>query len=150
MKKKSAILLGILMASFTLAHAEPKIIRVSETAASKEGKPAIKFPVAGLIDMSDPMVEPGTGCQQFIGQVKVEGVQFSTSDTVLESFSFTNPRGYRWSIPTGIGGLPNADRSAASSFIRVGKKYLVHAKICGSGGYPELVSMYDLSMQFKP
>ena len=150
MKNKSAILLGVLAASITLAHAEPKLVYVTQTNPGRDGKPVRTKLLAGLMDMADPMMGPGSGCSPFVGQVKVEGVQFSASGAVLESFRFTNPKGDQWSIPTGIGDLSNADKGAANSFIKVGKKYLVHAKVCGSGGFPELINMYDLSVQFKP
>ncbi|MNN78766.1 hypothetical protein D3C81_1953510 [compost metagenome] len=96
------------------------------------------------------MLEPGSGCQQFVGSVIVEGVQFSRSGAVLESFRFTNPNGDQWSVPTNIDKLSNAEMAQANSLIRVGKKFFIHVKVCGSGGFTSLVNLYDLSAQLKP
>lgn len=104
--------------------------------------------VSGLVNMTDLMNKPGDGCEQFIGLVKVEGIQFSSSGAVLESFRFTDHYGNQWSVPTNIGELSNAARSQANNFIRVGKAYFVQVQICGSGGFVSLINMYDASVLF--
>jgi hypothetical protein len=104
--------------------------------------------VSGLVNMTDLMNKPGDGCEQFIGLVKVEGIQFSSSGGSLESFRFTDHYGNQWSVPTNIGELSNAARSQANNFIRVGKAYYVQVQVCGSGGFASLVNMYDASVLF--
>ncbi|EEA04121.1 hypothetical protein BH160DRAFT_0553 [Burkholderia sp. H160] len=104
--------------------------------------------VSGLVNMTELMNKPGEGCQQFIGLVKVEGIQFSPSDASIESFRFTDHYGNQWVVPTNISDLSNADRAQANNFIRVGKPYYVQIQICGSGGFASLVNMYDASVQF--
>jgi hypothetical protein len=94
--------------------------------------------------------EPGANCQQFTGPIKVEGIQFSPSGAVLESFRFTDAKGSQWAVPTNIGKLGSADRSHANSFIRVGRRYLAHLQVCGSGGFASLVNLYDLSISPHP
>ncbi|KVL32200.1 hypothetical protein WS98_21935 [Burkholderia territorii] len=104
--------------------------------------------VSGLVNMTDLQNKQGDGCEQFIGLVKVEGIQFSSSGGSIESFRFTDHFGNQWSVPTNIGDLSNATRSQANNFIRVGKPYYVQVQICGSGGFASLVNMYDASVKF--
>ena len=68
----------------------------------------------------------------------------------LETFRFTDKNGTQWSVPTNIGRLSNVDRQRPNSFIRVGKRYFVHAQVCGSGGNASLISMYDAAVNFGP
>lgn len=128
---------------------KPSLIQVYQT-TMKNGKEESRLVDAGLVNMDDMMLEPGSGCQHFVGVVRVEGIQFSRSGATLESFRFTNPKGDQWSIPTNIGRLSNIERSRANSLIRVGRQYLIDANVCGSGGFASLVNLYDLSIQFKP
>lgn len=104
--------------------------------------------VSGLVNMTDLANKPGDGCEQFIGLVKVEGIQFSSSGRSIESFRFTDHFGNQWSVPTSISDLSNSARSEANNFIRVGRPYFIHVQICGSGGYADLVNMYDATMKF--
>lgn len=87
-------------------------------------------------------------CQQMIGKIKVEGVQFSQSGVTLESFRFTDKNDAQWSIPTGFSQFSNVERRKANNFIKVGKSYFVQVEICGNGGYPDLINMYDDSIGF--
>ena len=87
-------------------------------------------------------------CQQMIGKIKVEGVQFSRSGATLESFRFTDKSGAQWSVPTGFSNFSDAERSEANSFIKVGKSFFVQVEVCGSGGYPDLINMYDIGISF--
>ena len=82
--------------------------------------------------------------------VTVEGIQFTPSGGTLETFRFTDKNGTQWSVPTNIGRLSNVDRQRPNSFIRVGKRYFVHAQVCGSGGNASLISMYDAAVNFGP
>lgn len=77
--------------------------------------------------MDDVHDRPGDNCTQFTGPVTVEGIQFTPSGGTLETFRFTDKNGTQWSVPTNIGRLSNVDRQHANSFIRVGKRYFVHA-----------------------
>jgi hypothetical protein len=88
------------------------------------------------------------GCQQLIGQIKVEGIQFDKSGRILESFRFTDKNEHQWSVPTNIENLLEIATGPANDFIRVGKVYFVDVQVCGSGGYPSLISMYDASVSF--
>lgn len=126
------------------AHAEGDVIH---RYISRPGKP-IQTVVSGLVNMTEIMNKTGDGCEQFIGLVKVEGVQFSSSGVTLESFRFTDHYGNQWSVPTNIGDMSNIQRSEANNFIRTGRSYYVQVQICGSGGYPSLVNMYDAAIQF--
>lgn len=104
--------------------------------------------VSGLVNMTDLMNKPGDGCEQFIGLVKIEGIQFSSSGGSIESFRFTDHFGNQWSVPTNISGLSNVARAQANNFIRVGRPYYVQVQICGSGGFASLVNMYDATVKF--
>lgn len=104
--------------------------------------------VSGLVNMTDLLNKPGDGCEQFIGLVKVEGIQFSSSGGSIESFRFTDRFGNQWSVPTNISDLANSARSQANNFIRVSKPYYVQVQICGSGGFASLVNMYDATVKF--
>jgi hypothetical protein len=128
----------------------PALIQVYQSVTLKNGDVKSRVVDAGLVNMDDMMLERGSGCQHFVGPVKIEGVQFSASGAILESFRFTNSKGDQWSVPTNIGKLSNAERSRANSLIRVGKQYLIDVNVCGSGGFASLVNLYDLSIQFKP
>jgi hypothetical protein len=77
--------------------------------------------------------------------------------TRFGSFNFFDCNGHKWSVPTGIGELGAnilAHKSAmmvrreASQFIRVGKMYYAHVNVCGSGGFPSLISIYDPAVFF--
>lgn len=154
MKKLTIYLIAVLAASALplisqAGEARPSLIQVYQT-TTKNGKVETRPVDAGLVNMDDMMLEPGSGCQHFVGVVKIEGIQFSQSGATLESFRFTNSKGDQWSIPTNIGRLSNAERSRANNLIRVGKQYFIDVNVCGSGGYPSLVNLYDLSVQFKP
>ena len=81
-----------------------------------------------------------------VHSVTVEGIQFTPSGGTLETFRFTDKNGTQWSVPTNIGRLSNVDRQRPNSFIRVGKRYFVHAQVCGSGGNASLISMYDAAV----
>ncbi len=87
-------------------------------------------------------------CEQMIGKIKVEGVQFSESGATLESFRFIDKNGAQRSVPTGFNNLSKPDRERANSFIKVGKTYFAHIEFCGSGSYADLVNMYDINIDF--
>ncbi|MGY4724746.1 hypothetical protein ACJ51O_12870 [Burkholderia pyrrocinia] len=114
------------------------------------GKSAAVERLVALEEMDDVQDRPGDNCTQFIGPVTVEGIQFTSSGGTLETFRFTDKNGNQWSVPTNIGRLSNVDRQHANGFIRVGKRYFVHAQVCGSGGNASLISMYDASVNFGP
>lgn len=114
------------------------------------GKSAAVERLAALEEMDEVYDRPGDNCTQFIGPVTVEGIQFTPSGGTLETFRFTDKNGTQWSVPTNIGRLSNVDRQRANSLIRVGKRYLVHVQVCGSGGIASLVSMYDTTVNFGP
>ncbi len=121
---------------------EPTVIEVKKITSKMQ----VNSRVAGLINMDTAMNEPGSGCSQMIGRIKVESLQFSKSGVVLESFYFTDAKGNVYSVPTNIEKLPNALRSQANSFIRQGRNYFAHIKVCGSGGFASLINLYDLSI----
>lgn len=114
------------------------------------GNSAAAERLVALEEMDDVHDRPGDNCTQFTGPVTVEGIQFTPSGGTLETFRFTDKNGTQWSVPTNIGRLSNVDRQHANSFIRVGKRYFVHAQVCGSGGNASLVSMYDAAVNFGP
>lgn len=122
----------------------PKLLTVTKESTVK-GKKTSKEIVVGLVAMNSALTANGSGCEQRAGVVKVEGVQFSRSGVTLESFRFTSKSGDQWSMPTGIDGLSNTDRSQANNFIRVGKSYFMRFQVCGSGGFPDLLDLYDLA-----
>lgn len=128
------------------SRVSPSVLKVWK--ASKD-KPGAQEMTVGLVNMDELMDSAGSGCSQFTGMVKVEGLQFSVSGATLESFRFTAKDGSVWSVPTNIGGLANADRATANSFIKVGKTYFAHVQACGSGGYASLISLYDPSIAFS-
>lgn len=119
--------------------AEPTLIQIHKHLPGNKSKTY----VGGLVQMDEIQNDSGSMCGQFVGIVKVEGVQFSQSGATLDSFRFSDSKGNQWSIPTNIGSLPNVDKGAANSFIRVGRSYFAHIQVCGSGGYPSLISLYD-------
>jgi hypothetical protein len=152
MKLLNFAVLVALAASPPLAIAsdnDAKVIRIYKTTTTN-GKPQTKDFVAALVNMDEIMDTPGDNCSQMIGAVKIEGVQFSASGVTLESFRFTSKAGNQYSVPTNIGKLSNADRGAANGFIKVGKTYLAHVHFCGSGGFPSLISLYDIGIAFGP
>ena len=104
--------------------------------------------VGALVNMDEIM--DTSGCNQMIGVIKVEGIQFDQSGGTLESFRFTDKNGTQWSVPTNIGKLSDAERGQANSFIRVGKTYYSHIQACGSGGFASLIALYDMSVSFAP
>ncbi|WP_157727001.1 hypothetical protein [Burkholderia pseudomallei] len=114
------------------------------------GKSTAVERLVALEEMDEVYDRPGDNCTQFIGPVTVEGIQFTPSGGTLETFRFTDKNGNQWSVPTNIGRLSNVDRQRANSLIRVGKRYLVHVQVCGSGGIASLVSMYDAAVNFGP
>ncbi|WP_257827491.1 hypothetical protein [Burkholderia glumae] len=101
--------------------------------------------VSALVNMDDRMTDSYDNCSQGFGLLKVEGVQFSASGATLESFRFTDSSGQQLSVPTNIGKLPNSVRVSANSFIRVGKQYFAEIQTCGSGGFPSLINLYDVT-----
>ncbi len=123
----------------TTATAEdhPKVIQVT----TWDGREI----VVALVNMDGIMDD----CEQKVGIIKPEGVQFSRSGNTLESIRFTDENGAQWSVPTNIGELSNAARSEANSFIKVGKTYYSHIQICGSGGFANLISLYDMSISIS-
>jgi hypothetical protein len=153
MKKTICLIMAItVLIPLQIARAEearPSLIHVYQT-TMKNGKAETHSVDAGLVNMDDMMLESGSGCQHFVGVVKIDGLQFSQSGTTLQSFRFINSKGDQWSIPTNIEKLSNAERSRANNLIRVGKQYLIDVNVCGSGGFPSLVNLYDLSVQFRP
>ncbi|WP_186101396.1 hypothetical protein [Burkholderia gladioli] len=92
----------------------------------------------------------GSNCSQFIGLIKVDGIQFSSSGGTLEAFRFTDKNNNVWAVPTNIGKLSNVNRQAANSLIREGRRYFVHVQACGSGGVSSLISLYDAATAFGP
>ncbi|WP_420956602.1 hypothetical protein [Burkholderia gladioli] len=106
--------------------------------------------VVGLEEMDSVYQFAGANCEQFVGPVTVEGIQFSQSGGTLESFRFTDKNGTQWSVPTNIGKLSNVSRQQANSLIRVGRRYFIHAQVCGSGGFASLISLYDAATSFGP
>jgi hypothetical protein len=123
---------------------KPQVIHVFIRASNNDNPREV---TAALVNM-DSISGAGDGCDQVIGSVKVEGVQFSASGITLESFRFTDKQGSQWSVPTNIGMLSNASRQDANSFIRVGHTYFAHIQNCGSGGFSSLISIYDVSLGF--
>lgn len=121
---------------------DPKVIRIFKTESVK-GKMRSSEIIAGL-----NMAESMSDCTQIIGKIKVAGVQFSPSGMTLERFSFADKSGKQWSIPTGFDRFSNAERGNAGTFIKVGKSYFLQIEVCGSGGYPNLINMYDDSIGF--
>ncbi len=101
--------------------------------------------VSGIINLDQTFTEPGSGCEQWIGTVKVSGVQFSSSGTTIEQFRFKDKRDNLISVPTNFKNLSNAERGVANSFIREGQTYFAHIQICGSGGFASLVNIYNLN-----
>lgn len=144
MHKSIIIGLTMLMLIGNAASQEykPTVIEVSKITSKRQ----VSTQVAGLASMDSVMNEPGSGCSQMIGQIRVDGLQFSKSGVVLESFHFSDAKGNVYSVPTNIERLPNASRSQANSFIRQGKQYFAHIQVCGSGGFASLVNLYDLSI----
>jgi len=126
---------------------KPRVLHVFQSVLI-DGKPQVKETIAALVNMESIMDAPHDGCDEIIGSIKVEGVQFSHSGATLESFRFTDRSGAQWSVPTNINVLPIASRQDANSFIRVGHAYFAHIQVCGSGGFASLISMYDTSMGF--
>ena len=146
MMKTSAVLI-LLFAFSGMACADEikaKVIHIFKD-ESVGGKYHSREIVAG-VNMGGTMDD----CQQMIGKIKVEGVQFSQSGVTLESFRFTDKNGTQWSVPTGFSNLSKPEREEANSFIRVGKSYFVQVEVCGSGDYPDLINMYDMSISFGP
>ncbi|GGD61288.1 hypothetical protein [Caballeronia grimmiae] len=144
MKIKVLMLAAMLAAVQMTANAVQPSMQLVYRYITVPGKPTAEI-TAGLINPDQTTSE---GCERRFGQVRVEGVQFSQSGTTLESFRFTDSRGNQWSIPTGLAGMSNAGRSAASNFIRVGRSYFIDIEVCGSGGYPSLISMFDANVRF--
>lgn len=101
--------------------------------------------VKALINMDEVYDAPLENCSQVVDTIKVGGVQFSPSGITVESFWFTKGEN-RMAVPTNISDstLSNTDKGQANSFIKVGKRYLAHIQVCGSGGYPSLISLYAL------
>jgi len=101
----------------------------------------------GLHDLTNitELVGPQSGCDLHRGVIKVDGLQFSKSGATLESFRFIDSTGTQWSIPTNIENFSNAEKRVANSFIRVGHAYFVIFAVCGSGGFPSLVEMVDVT-----
>lgn len=141
----AAILFGALLTS-EIAVAEAEICKDDGgkiVTSSRNPKQEI---VLGLVNMEAIMDAPLESCIQMSGPIKVEGIQFSESGKTLETFWFTDKRGARWVVPTNIDQMKlTSERSKASDFIKTGKQYFVHIQVCGSGGFPSLVNIYDMS-----
>lgn len=141
----AAILFGALLTS-EIAVAEDEICKDDGgkiVTSSRNPKQEI---VLGLVNMEAIMDDPLDNCSQMSGPIKVEGIQFSESGKTLESFWFTDKRGNRWVVPTNIAEMkPASERNKASDFIKSGKQYFVHIQVCGNGGFPSLVNVYDMS-----
>lgn len=152
MKICACVAVSITLAVPQLASAgssEPSLVRLYKT-ATVSGKPQTKVTVVALVNMEEIMTAPGDNCSQMTGTIKVEGIQFSQSGATLESFHFTNKEGIRYSVPTNISKLANADKGAANGLIKVGKTYFAHVQFCGSGCFASLINLYDSSATFGP
>lgn len=131
----------------TAAHASEISPEIIYRYVVTPNQPVQEF-VSGILNLDGLSDSPGDGCEQRIGVVKVEGIQFSQSGATLESFRFTDGHGNQWSVPTNFDNLSNAGRSQANNFIRVGRPYYVDVQLCGNGGYPSLISIYDATIPF--
>lgn len=124
------------------AHArdvEPALLEIYKTLPNGKTREY----VGGIVQMETVFTEPGSGCTQMIGTIKVEGVQFSKSGAVLELIRFRDNKGNQWAVPTSIEKLPKLDREKANNFIKTGRSYFSHIQVCGSGGFADLISLYD-------
>lgn len=98
----------------------------------------------GYTSARSPFTKSGSGCAQFAGRIKVEGLQFSDSGATLKSFWFVDGKDNNWSVPTEFESLPNnLLRSNASSFIKKDKPYFIRLEACGSGGFVTLIDIYN-------
>ncbi|MCY1196945.1 hypothetical protein D9M72_83020 [compost metagenome] len=122
--------------------------------AAEANKPAVLHEyvgrnavTSGLVNMDEA---PLSGCQEFSGAIKVGGVQFSPSGATLDLFWFVDRNGTRWSVPTNIGkaNFGAVERGEANNLIRIGGDYWVRLHVCGSGGFPSLISLQDMSLPF--
>lgn len=141
-----AVPIALLMSAAPGSAAEPfqgEVIHVYKTTGAGHKSQEI---TAALVNMTPIMSGQLDNCSQSVESVKVEGIQFNQSGTVLELFRFTGKNAYQQAIPTNIQALPKLSRGEANSFIKVGKSYLIHVQYCGSGGYPDLISMYDMNV----
>jgi hypothetical protein len=147
----------LIAGSMPVAQAQSQSVTTTDTNQNiVEGHPSVirafnaarnDLVVVALVNMSD--VEDDPLCAEFIGPIKIEGIQFSKDGAALESFRFFDKNGAQWSVPTNIENLPSTPAQGwANSFIKVGKSYLAHVQACGSGGLSTLISLYDMSVRF--
>ena len=119
---------------------EPMVLYQGKTIAGAYKKYAV-----GLHAINQPFTDSLDNCETRSSISKIEGVQFSSSGKTLELFRFTDKNNHQWAIPTSIEKLNKFDREAANSLIRVGKTYFIIFQLCGSGGFPDLIELFDLS-----
>lgn len=94
--------------------------------------------------------EPDSGCQQFIGMVKLSAVRTDSSRAVPVSIAFVDENGATWVVPTGAELLEAADRQAVLKLLQVGRRYFLQVRVCGSGGHKRLINLYDASIELRP
>lgn len=101
--------------------------------------------VVGIITLKKAFTAPMAACNQISGTIKVEGLQFSDSGKTLKSFYFEDSNGNNWSVPTGFEELnfTNKDNGKINNFIKKGRSYFVRLQACGSGGYVDLLDIYN-------
>jgi hypothetical protein len=119
---------------------QPNVITIYKNTANNKGREY----VAGLVYMD----QLNTGCDDMVGSIKIEGLQFSESGVTLEQIRFNDNKGNVFSVPTNIGKLPKAKIGQANNFLRVGKTYFAHMQFCGSGGFGSLINIYDMKSTF--
>jgi hypothetical protein len=83
------------------------------------------------------------GCQQTMGQVRVEGFDFEDGGSRTIASFYGHYNGSRFNFPTNFTVLNKFDRESASQFIKAGKKYFVRFQMCGSGGFVDLIDIFD-------
>lgn len=130
-------------------------IAIGWSCAAWAGKPRVlhehvndRSRASAIVNMDQ--LDDTSGCQDFIGAIKVGGVQFSASGATVDLLWFIDRRGARWSVPTNIGkaGFSNRERDYANNLIKVDGTYWAHILVCGTGGFASLVSLYDMSLPF--
>lgn len=103
----------------------------------------------GIVTLSPAFTAPMAACNQFAGLIKVEGLTFSKSGKTLESFYFVDSNENNWSVPTGFENLSKSDNEEASNFIKKDKEYFVRLQACGSGGFVDLLDIYNKDSMSK-
>lgn len=152
---RASAFLVLLMGGFsTIALAGdtvgPSLISVSKTIYTKSGVTHMGMTVAGMVNMSPMWNEIDSGCQQFIGTVKLSAVRTDPARTTPLSIAFIDASGATWVVPTGAGQLEATDREAALKLLRPGKRYFLQVRVCGSGGHKQLINLYDASFELRP